>query len=387
MNRMFRPATALALGAAGMMLASPPAGASTGSTGAGAPPRPLAVEVLTTDVGAPEQIAVHEGKVYVGDAIRSTVTKIGYPTPLATGPKPGEITGVDFKPDSYAMAYAAQDKSTGQGTVTIRRRGHSPVVADLTRFEQEKNPDGSVFYGSRTTDSCVRDALAKLPLPTPRQAGYQGPAEAHPYAVAAGAGDDWYVVDSSANDLLRVDGAGKVSLVAVLPGQPHTFTRDDAKALGLPACIAGIRYIFESAPTDVEVGSDGALYVTTLPGGPIGLQLGARGSVYRVDPNTGDAEQVVTGLAGAVNLALGPRDQIYVAELFDGQISAATSRWGRSKVPTARSVVRLPDVVGLEFDGGALYASTLPPGFLEGDTTGNGSVVKIKIEKNKIRKK
>ena len=66
---------------------------------------------------------------------------------------------------------------------------------------------------------------------------------------------------------------------------------------------------------------------------------------------------------------------------------AATSRWGRSKVPTARSVVRLPDVVGLEFDGGALYASTLPPGFLEGDTTGNGSVVKIKIEKNKIRKK
>lgn len=379
MNRMFRSAMVPALGAAGMMLAMSPAGASVGSTAGGAPSRPLSVEVLTTDVGAPEQIAVHEGKVYVGDAIRSTVTRIGHPTPLATGPKPGEITGVDFKPDSYGMAYAAQDKSTGRGTVTIRHRGSSPVVADLTRFEQEKNPDGSVFYGSRTTDPCVRDALAKLPLPTPRQAGYQGPAEAHPYAVAAGAGNDWYVVDSSANDLLRVDDAGKVSLVAVLPGQPHTFTRNDAKALGLPACIAGVRYTFEPAPTDVEVGPDGALYVTTLPGGPIGLQLGARGSVYRVDPNTGDAKQVVTGLAGATNLALGPRGKIYVAELFDGQISMATPQPGRSKVPTATPVVRLRNVVGLEFDGGALYASTLPPGFLKGDTTGNGSVVKIKI--------
>lgn len=379
MNRIFRLTTAKALATAGMVFASPLAWAGSGAAQAMAAGGPPSVTVLTTDVGAPEQIAVHEGKVYIGDAVRSTVTKIGYPTPLAVGPDPGEITGVDVKPDSFALAYAAMDATTGQGTVTVRRRGHSPVVADLTRFEQQKNPDGSVFYGSRTTDPCVRDALARLPLPTPRPAGYTGRPEAHPYAVAAGAGDDWYVVDASANDLLRIDGAGAVSLVAVLPGQPHTFTEHDARALGLPDCIVGVRYVFESAPTDVEVGADGALYVTTLPGGPIGLQLGARGSVYRVDPKTGYARTVVTGLAGAVNLALGPDGRIYVAELFGGRISVAPGHPRRSKASTAKPVLRLKDVVGLEFDGSALYASTLPPNYLKGDTSGHGSVVKIAL--------
>jgi hypothetical protein len=379
MGRMYRPTIALALTTAGMMLASPLAPASAGTTGSGSLGASPKVEVLTTDVVAPEQIAVHEGKVYVGDAARSTLTKLGYPTPLAVGPRPGEITGVDFKPDDFALAYAATDFRTGQATVTIRRRGSSPVVADLSRFEQEKNPDGRQFYGAHTSEPCVRDALAKLPLPAPRPAGYHGLAEAHPYAVAAGTDNDWYVVDASADDLVRIDQSGNIELVAVLPGQPHVFTRHDAEALGLPDCIVGVRYTFEAVPTDVEVGADGALYVSTFPGGPLSLQLGARGSVYRVDPATGHTDQVVTGLGGAVNLALGPDGRIYVAELFSGQISVATPNRSRSKVSEAKPVLRLPNVVGVEFDGGSLYASTLSPDYLNGEPTGNGSIVRIRI--------
>ncbi|HET9656445.1 MAG TPA: ScyD/ScyE family protein [Kineosporiaceae bacterium] len=379
MGRMHSPTIALALATAAMMLASPLAPAGAATTESGSPGASPEVRVITTDVVAPVQIAAHEGKVYVGDIARSTLTRLGYPTPLAVGPHPGEIAGVDFKPDDFVLAYAATDRRTGQGTVTIRRRGSSPVVADVSRFEQEKNPDGSLFYGVHTSDPCVRDAVAKLPLPSPRPAGYYGVVKAHPYAVAAGTHNDWYVVDSAANDLLRIDQSGNIELVAVLPGQPYVITRHDAEALGLPDCLVGVRYTFEAVPTDVEVGADGALYVSTFPGGPESLQLGARGSVYRVDPVTGDTDQIITGLGGAVNLALGPNGRIYIAELFSGQISVATPNRSRSKVSKAKPLVRLPNVAAVEFDGDSLYASSLSPDYLKGEPTGNGSVVRIRI--------
>lgn len=374
MGRLFRPAIMLAVAAGGVMIVSPPV---LGRAMAAQGPAP---QVLTTDVGAPEQIAVHGGTIYIGDAIRSTLTKLGDPTPVATGPKPGEVTGVDFKPGTGALAYVSKDGKTNEGTVTVRLPGKAPQVVNLTAFEKEKNPDASVFYGTRSTDTCVQNAMAKIPFPDPRPAGYQGLTESHPYAVAAGPGEDWYAVDSSGNDLLRIDGAGKVSLVAVLPGQPHTFNQHDAQVLGLPNCVVGVNYVFESVPTDVEVGPDGALYVTTLPGGPISLQLGSRGGVFRVDPRTGQAAQVVTGLAGAVNLAVGPGGEIYVAELLGGQISVADAHLrGGWMASTARPLLKLADVSAVELDGGVLYASTLPPDYLKGKTDGHGSVVKIKI--------
>lgn len=378
MRRLLKSSIMLSVVTAGALLTQSVAPMAAEARAAEARSTPPVVQVLTKDVVAPVQLAVHDGKVYVGDAARSTLTKLGYPVPLATGPRPGEIAGVDFKAADYAMAYTALDQRTGQGTVTIRRRGYDPVVADVSRYERLNNPDGAQFYGVRTSDPCVSDALAKLPLPSPRPAGYWGGnAEVHPYAVAAGGHDDWYVVDSGANDLLRVDKSGRISLVAVLPAQPHIFTQGDATALGLPACVVGVRYAFEPVPTDVEVGPDGALYVSLLPGGPQSLQLGARGSVYRVDPNTGDTKLVATGLGGAVNLALGHGGRIYVAELFSGQISVITPGKGRGAKATVKPLIKLPYVVAVESDGGALYASTLSPDYLKGLLSGNGSIVKI----------
>ena len=92
-------------------------------------------------------------------------------------------------------------------------------------------------------------------------------------------------------------------------------------ALGLPDCVVGVTYAFESVPTDVEVGRDGSLYVTTLPGGPESPVLGARGAVWKVNPWTGHARKVAGGFLGATNLAIGKHGTIYVAELFAGQIS------------------------------------------------------------------
>ena len=278
MARLLRPTTLLTLATAGCLLV--PLSSATAS--ARHPDKAMdaapAVRVLSTDVVAPVQLAVHHGTVYVGDAARSTLTKLGDATPLATGPQPGEIAGVDFAPSTGDLAYTALDRQTGKGTLTIRRGGYPEVVADLSDFERTKNPDGAVEYGASTSDPCVRDALKKLPLPTSRPAGYRGAAESHPYAVAAAGDGGWFVVDSSANDIVRVDQTGKITLVAVLPKQPHTFTRHDVDALGLPACVVGVHYDFEPAPTDVEVGPNGALYVSLLTGGPLDLRLGARGA-------------------------------------------------------------------------------------------------------------
>jgi hypothetical protein len=122
------------------------------------------------------------------------------------------------------------------------------------------------------------------------------------------------VADAAGNDILRVRADGTISTVAVLPPQPTVVTADAADALGLPDCAIGLTYNFEAVPTDVEVGRDGQLYVSLLPGGPEDPNLGARGSVYAVNPQTGATHQIATGFAGATNLALGPDGTIYVAE-------------------------------------------------------------------------
>ena len=77
---------------------------------------------------------------------------------------------------------------------------------------------------------------------------------------------------------------------------------------------------FEPVPTDVEMGPDGMLYVSTLPGGPEDGSLGANGSVYRVDPRSGRATWLAGGMHGATGLAVHGRD-IVVAEMFAGEVS------------------------------------------------------------------
>ena len=126
-------------------------------------------------------------------------------------------------------------------------------------------------------------------------------------------------------------------------------------------------YAFEAVPTDVEVGKDGWLYVSTLPGGPEDPSLGARGRVYRVDPRTGKNQLIARGFAGATNLALGKRGEIYVTELFAGRISVI-------KHGEVKPYVTLPGALSVETDRkGNLWAGT--------GITGPSSIVKISKKK------
>ncbi len=325
--------------------------------------------VRSTQLAAPFNLAVDHGSVYVADGGLNLVGKLARDGAIRTiaADQPG-ASGVDRSKDGRRLAFTTTVtnfetfENTESGLNIWRPRG-SRVYADTHAFEVANNPDSVNHYGVRNPSQCVIDAFTAAQFPV----AYTGEVDSHAYSVAAW-GRSWVVADAGANALFRVRNDGSISTLAVLPPQPSTITAEQAAALGLPDCVVGVTYAFEPVPTDVEVGKDGWLYVTTLPGGPEGPVLGARGAVWKVNPRTGAATKVAGGFLGATNLALGSHGTIYVAELFGGRIS--TVRHGMA-VP----YLDLPGVVAVETGkNGTLWAATLG----NEDPPAPGTIVQIR---------
>ncbi|WP_426565160.1 ScyD/ScyE family protein [Angustibacter sp. McL0619] len=333
---------------------------------ASAAPHQPSVTVLTNDVSAPFQLD-YRGGLYVADGGTGAVSKLdgGALSPVAHAPDGFETSGVAVGPDG-GIAYTTANEDHSSTSLTIERNGRT-TIADLSRFEAKKNPDQHVTYGVDHPSRCVKRAFAPLGGAT-----MKGAVDSHPYAVDSLGHGDWAVADAGGNDVVRVDGGtGKVSLIAVLPRQPLKVTAQQAADLGLTKCVVGVTYNFEAVPTDVELGPDGLLYVTTLPGGPEGPVLGARGSVYTVNPSTGRVHRLATGFLGATNLTVDSHGKVYVAELFAGQISTISHG-------VAKPYVALRNALAVQMGGGKLYASTIAPTDEMGNPTGEpGSIVRI----------
>ena len=322
------------------------------STAPTSPPGPN-VRVASTAVAAPFNLEVTRREVLVADGglnLVGRLAKDGSITPLATD-QPG-ASGVALSRDGLTMAFATT--TTNEGTFENTASGlniwgtrGSRTYVDTLAFEKANNPDQVIRYGVDNPSQCVTDALTAAGVPV----SYTGGVDSHSYSVAAHR-DGWIVADAGANVVWWVDAAGNLSTLAVLPAQPTKFTAEQAAALGMPDCVVGVTYNFESVPTDVEVGGDGRIYVTTLPGGPESPALGARGSVYRLNANGTHVKKVATGFLGATNLAVAPNGDIYVAELFGGKISLVR----RGKVST---FLELPGVVAVEVSGRSLWAATM----------------------------
>lgn len=349
--RHFRP---LAVGCVAAGLAVVPSTAS-------ANPKPTPPVIRSSAVGAPFNLEVDGPRVLVADGGAGsvgTVQRDGSVAPLVTD-VPG-ASGVATRGAWLAYTSTVTNEETFENTASglnIRKSGGGTTYADLTAYETAHNPDGATRYGPRSDDPCVVGAVG------PR---YNGALDSHAYSVASNNGSGWLVADAGANDLLSVSDGGQVSTVAVFPAQPAVITQDAADALGAPACVVGVTYDFESVPTDVEVGPGGVMYVTTLPGGPEGPELGARGSLWRVDPTTHDVTRIATGFAGATNLAIGKQGEVYVAELFGGKISVVNAGG-------VSTLLDLPGVVSVETAAnGTVYAGTM--GF---DQSTPGSIVEI----------
>jgi hypothetical protein len=318
--------------------------------------------LVSDALAAPFNIAFKGYSPYVADGGLNQVVRVRRDGTLktivdgATG-----TSGLAFSKDGRYLAYTTTESGeppagggepppiTASG-LNIKKRHKSPVYADTLAYEKANNPDQHVHYGVRNPPQCLKDALGD-------RASYKGLVDSHAYSVARYK-KKWVVADAGGNDLLWVTNRGKISTLAVLPSQPVKITPENAAAQGIPKdCAVGRTYKYEAVPTDVEVGRDGYLYVTTLPGGPEDPSLGARGKVYRVNPRNGHVKLVASGFLGATNLAIGKHGKIFVAELFGGQISVI-------KHGKAHKYLSLPGVVAVETDRyGALWAATLgdPP--------------------------
>lgn len=335
------------LAAIGLILATP----TMASAGGKKTPAP---EEKSTAVVAPFNLAFSGKTLYVADGGLNLVGKLaknGTITTVAAG-QPG-ASGVARSRDGRTLAFTttvtdfATFTNTDSGLNLWGPKGKR-IYADTLAYETAKNPDSRNHYGVVNPSQCVRDAFDAAGFPV----DYTGAVDSHAYSVT-GYGSSWIVADAGANALWRIDSKGRIRTLAVLPPQKLTLTAEMVAGLGMPSCVVGATYAFEPVPTDVEVGRDGKLYVTLLPGGPEGPQLGARGALYNVDPRTGAAKKVAGGFLGATNLAIGRGGEVYVAELFGGKISVVK----KGKVKT---FVQLPGAVAVETNSrGEVWAATM----------------------------
>jgi hypothetical protein len=299
---------------------------------------------ILEDLVSPLGLAVgNDGSVYVAQSFAGTLTQVrkGSVSNLFEGA--GFVTGVE---------------ANGRGNLTyllnaelvVRTpNGKTKVLANLFEYEVANNPDGSNSYGFQgLSDECAAQ------VPDFVGGGYPQPGvvDSNPYAVELMPNSDRVVADAGGNTLVRVTPEGAVSTLAVLPPRPAIIDAATAGAFGLPECTIGETFNFDFVPTDVELGPDGMLYVTSLPGGPEGPSpLGPRGAVFKVDASTGAATEVATGFAGATDLAVTQNGTIYVTELFGNQVSMVS---GGGPVPVAS----MAEPVAIESAKGTLYVAS-----------------------------
>ena len=201
---------------------------------------------------------------------------------------------------------------------------------------------------------------------------YTGIVDSHPYSTYTTA-DGVYVGDAAGNDILWVGNNGKIKTVAVLPATAVTITPEAAEPLGIPDCVLGLDYWFEPVPTDVELGPDGWLYVSSLPGGPEDGSLGAQGRVYKVNPKSGKVKMVADGFVSTVDLAVANNGDVYVAELFTGRVLLIKA--GKDK---AKPFMQFAMPGAVEWTKEALYVidNALPQGS-EKDPKFRGKLLRI----------
>jgi hypothetical protein len=300
------------------------------------------------------------GTIYVGQDFAGVLTKVsgGASETLAFGPG---IAAVSTLGDVVWWGEREGTQEEVFASRLMQRAADGTVSSiDVLAWEQANNPDGDAEYGFRDLSP---DCLEQIPpFLLPLVGPHGGAIDTHVYGTLP-LKDVTYVADAGANAVLAVDSAGDISTVAVLPPSSLVATDTLAAQFGLPACVVGHEFITEPVPTDVEMGQDGWLYVTSLPGGPEDASAGARGAVYRVNPDTGDVQLYASGFAGATGIAVAPNGTVFVAELFGNRVSVISKRGD------VGTFVEVPSPAAVEWQSGRLVVST--------DVFADGKIVSI----------
>lgn len=296
------------------------------------------------------------GVSYVSQDFTGTLTQVnpdGSRTDIASAP--GESIGaVSYRDGTVYYAQVAFDHSSSK-MMAVTPGGTPTIFADLWAHENSTNPDQVNTYGFVDLPQECQDQFDPT-MPPFIPATYAGIVDTNPYASLA-LSRSIYVADAGANAIFRVGYDGTVSTVAVLPpSEPFVLSAETVAQAGFPSCAAGYGYWFEFVPTDVELGPDGWLYVTSLPGGPEDPSLGARGSVHKVHPFTGEVALVATGFVGATGLAVAD-GYIFVAEMFGGPNGTGRVSVVRPGESTVAASVAVTSPAAIELVKGKLYVA------------------------------
>ena len=209
LRRRTLTASAAAL-AAGLALVTPmiaPASAESAPSGA---------RKLDGGVLMPFQIAVRGGTTWWTDGAAGTITRLNANGKRVIAHVDGEIAGVAVS--GQRLAYTSSPNNSFQRLV-IRRPGLRAITANLKAYENNKNPDANKTYGIISGgNACARQALRDADIPV----RYMGIKDSHPYQVEALPGGAWAVAEAAGNAILKVNSAGRISTIAVLPRQAVT---------------------------------------------------------------------------------------------------------------------------------------------------------------------
>lgn len=355
--------TAAALGIATTLAVVPSVSAHQTPHQRGHHPSTASPQVLASGLLSPLRVAVApDGTAYVSENFSGKIDRVsrsGHTSTVYTDPHGYEVGGLSLAGRRLMFTVTRSDQATGENTGSwlkvLTPSGRAHTIADLHRYEVKRNPDRLATYGLADLDPNNADdaaCLAKWPISTNGPAFSPGGVDSHPYATYALRNGWTYVADAGGNDVLLVSPNGRsIKTVAKLPPIPLAIDAATAAGMDLDPCFVGTRYYFEPVPTDVEVGPNGTVYVTSLPGGPEGPELGARGSVFAIQSThrstehfsaharhhvgswTQEARPIVTGLAGPTGLAVTPGGDLYVAQLFGDRVSeVALGRHGKARV-------------------------------------------------------
>lgn len=227
------------------------------------------------------------------------------------------------------------------GTALLRvSPGSSQIIGDIETFTLGDWPDGDSGQAPDWLNfNCIPPA------------GYTAGPQSNPYHITALSENEVLVADAAANTLLLVKNDGSIEVVA-------TFDPVVDPESGVPLIQLtledGYECPVEPVPTAVQVGPDGAYYVSELNGttaenltgspSPEGLA-----SIWRIEPGSVDitcpsanCTKAVTGLNSVIDIEFGPNGYLYVVEFEkNGFLAAAAPDLG---IPFAGGVIKKCDI-------------------------------------------
>ena len=230
--------------------------------------------------------------------------------------------------------------------------------ADMVAWESANNPD-------KDQPSCAGSACGPSTVADSDIAG-----------VAATPDGGAVVADAGGNTLVALDSTGAASLLATFP-----VTMDPMPASMLPSPApdaspaAPPDVPTQAVPTAVQVGPDGAYYVSFLTGFPF-----PQGGAWVARVESGKQPTVyASGFTNAMDLAFAPDGSLYVLKIAHNGLPSGNTTGGLWKVPPGGGQAELvmtdglvsPGGIAVDKDGNVYVANmAVSPG-------GEGTVIKL----------